>query len=294
MKRMRRCTVACMVLFLVLSEPFAALAVAQEATEQTAATISFLVGNVRVKRARAFRSVKAELDMELRVGDIIRTFSGARAEIQLEGGDYLRLKENSRLEITKLERRGNHRHRGFRTWVGSVLARVGRLTTRESTFEMSSPTMVAAVRGTTFSTTVGADETTELAVLDGTMGVINPEVPGPEVMVEEKQKTTVRRGVPPAVPIALTAAEIAALTAWAQAVWQVGAAAGTGAGTGAGAGAGVAPTTAAEAAATTPWYLSAPVLAGAVGVGAAVTTAVIIAGQGEEPGKATVRITVQW
>jgi hypothetical protein len=112
-----------------------------------------------VGRAEVLRKgqpwVPATVGAKLSQQDEIRTFAGGSVELRLPDTSTLLIAENSRLVITKLEfdRRNQTRDALFHLAVGKVRAGVARaaitlVRARQSNFAISTPTGVAAARGT--------------------------------------------------------------------------------------------------------------------------------------------------
>jgi hypothetical protein len=98
-------------------------------------------------------------------GDQIRAYPGASAELNLPDGSTLFLAENSRLVVTKIEfdEATNTRTGAFHLAVGKVRALVSKaaielLRSRQSNFVISTPTAVAAARGTHYEVTYDSSQ----------------------------------------------------------------------------------------------------------------------------------------
>jgi hypothetical protein len=106
-------------------------------------------------------------------GDDIRAHPGASAELAVPDGSTLFLAENSRLVMSKLEFDDQEkiRNAAFYLAVGKVRALVAKasislLRSRQSNFVITTPTAVAAVRGTHYEVNYNAAEKkTRVAVL---------------------------------------------------------------------------------------------------------------------------------
>src|SRR2546428_3220602 len=70
------------------------------------ARISFIRGEVRIRRAEQEDWEKATLNLPVVEGDEITTDGGARVEIQFDKSEHLRLAENSFLKIVNLQDAG--------------------------------------------------------------------------------------------------------------------------------------------------------------------------------------------
>jgi hypothetical protein len=111
------------------------------------------------------------LGAKLVEGDDVRAFSGASAELQLPDGSTLLVAENSRIVMTKLDFDQTNQSRVVLVHlaVGKVIATLtqGALTlvrARQSNFAITTPTSVAAARGTQYEVLTDAGQT-RVAVL---------------------------------------------------------------------------------------------------------------------------------
>jgi len=95
------------------------------------ARLSFIQGEVSVLRGEA--SVAGDLNMPLVEGDAVATAAGARAEIQLSPANYLRLDENTRVEVVQLGRRR------FRVRLAQGTATYSELMAREAQMSVETP-----------------------------------------------------------------------------------------------------------------------------------------------------------
>lgn len=137
------------VLLLAVPEPV----LAQQAAPS--AELKRVVGRVEILRKGQTQWVPAVIGDRLVEGDDIRAFSGAQAELGLPDTSTAVLSENSRLLLTKLEFDPQSQSRLFllHLAVGKVRATVAQAALtlariRQSNFAISTPTAVAAARGT--------------------------------------------------------------------------------------------------------------------------------------------------
>ncbi len=131
--------------------------VAQAQPRQGSAEITRLAGRVEVLKKGQAEWAPAVMGAKLVEGDGIRTHAGASAELGLPDGSTLLLSENSRLVVTKIDfdDQAKTRTGAFHLVVGKVRALVAKaaielLRSRQSNFVISTPTAVAAARGTDF------------------------------------------------------------------------------------------------------------------------------------------------
>ena len=135
-----------------------ALALANPALAQQAppsAELKRVIGRVEILRKGQTQWVPAVIGARLVEGDDIRAFSGAQVELALPDTSTVQLAENSRLLLTKLEYDQQQQSRLvlLHLVVGKVRAAIAQtaitlVRTRQSNFGISTPTAVAAARGT--------------------------------------------------------------------------------------------------------------------------------------------------
>ena len=140
------------------------LAFSETASAQAAAPtaeVKRVVGRVEVLRKGQTQWVPVVIGDRLVEGDDIRSFAGAQTEVALPDTSSVVLAENSRLLLTKLEFDPQSQSRLFlfhlaigkaRATVAQAALTLARI--RQSNFAISTPTAVAAARGSAVSTTV--------------------------------------------------------------------------------------------------------------------------------------------
>jgi hypothetical protein len=119
------------------------------------AELKRVIGRVEILRKGQTQWIPAVIGARLVEGDDIRAFSGAQAELALPDASTVQLAENSRLLMTKLEYDQQQQSRFvlLHLVVGKVRAAVAQaaitlVRARQSNFGISTPTAVAAARGT--------------------------------------------------------------------------------------------------------------------------------------------------
>jgi len=229
----------------------------------TEAKVSFVKGKVEIQRRGTETWVPAALKSRVYSGDRVSSEAEAEAEITLDDGSIVKLKDKSLLVIERMEKqkRPAATITGLRAMNGKVLGCIRKLASKESKFSVTTPTAVAGVRGTVFGVFVEGD-TTELDVLKGEVAISGET--GAEVLVGEKMMTTVGKGAAAKAPVAMTAAKLGMMMLWGGAAIKVGSL-GT--------------------AATTAWYASAPAIiaASVAAVAAGTVAAIAIASKKDEP-----------
>src|SRR5262249_3289154 len=121
------------------------------------AEIRRLTGRVEVLRKGQTQWVPGVVGMKLGEGDDIRAYDTSSAELLTTDGSTLVLSENSRLFMTRLEYDAQNQTRNvlFHLTVGKVRAIVSHaaitlVRARQSNFTITTPTAVAAARGTDY------------------------------------------------------------------------------------------------------------------------------------------------
>ena len=119
------------------------------------AELKRVVGRVEVLSKGQTQWIPAVIGARLAEGDDIRAYSGATAELELPDTSTVVLAENSRLLLTKMEHdpQSQSRLMLLHLVVGKVRATVAQAAVtlarvRQSNFAISTPTAVAAARGT--------------------------------------------------------------------------------------------------------------------------------------------------
>jgi hypothetical protein len=149
----RRLVVAALLLGGLLLLAFSETAWAQAAAPT--AEVKRVVGRVEVLRKGQTQWVPVVIGDRLVEGDDIRSFAGAQTEVALPDTSSVVLAENSRLLLTKLEFDPQSQSRLFlfhlaigkaRATVAQAALTLARI--RQSNFAISTPTAVAAARGT--------------------------------------------------------------------------------------------------------------------------------------------------
>lgn len=150
-------------LFLLLTFAFSVQAFA-------ASSLKSFKGTVQVQKAGTQDWVPAKKGMVLASGDRVKTGEKSKAKIDL-GKAMIQLSEKSEFGIAELGVDGEKRTTKAELAIGHLRAKVDKLKPG-STFEIRTPTSVAAVRGTIFNLFVfllNGDLFTKLLVDDGTV-----------------------------------------------------------------------------------------------------------------------------
>lgn len=144
------------------------------AAQDDLAMLSYMKGDVQIRRNGASAFAPAEQEMALQVGDTVRTGPDSRARIVTEDDNTLILTQNSVLTIGRAESNyeDDSQNSDFNLDSGKVRAIVTKLATSNSSFQIKTPTAVAGVRGTDYVVEVDPDtEESAVTVLDGGVDV---------------------------------------------------------------------------------------------------------------------------
>jgi len=133
----------------------------------------------------------AVLNQELNTSDKIRTGNG-KAELLFAEGTSLKLKENSLLDLINIQCAAQKQNSSLKLILGAVKAKVTKLSAGGS-FEVSSPKIIAAVKGTEFSMETTGD-ITEVRVLEGIVAV-SELLREKEIFVRENERAGFRDGL---------------------------------------------------------------------------------------------------
>ncbi len=180
--RERLLALACVLGLLPLALP----ALSAQAEPTTIATLTVVTGRAEIVRGGG-PPVAADVDARLRPGDEIRTSADGKVEVQYDSGHILRLAENTRIRLSDDEKRP-----GLFVFVGKLWARFKTML-GQSKFEVQTPTVVAGIRGTTVTTEVEEDGTSEIGVEEGEVELTGPELVRPMV-IKARQRARLARG----------------------------------------------------------------------------------------------------
>jgi hypothetical protein len=161
---------------------------APAAPESWDARLTAVTGEVVVHPADGGEESSAEIGMPLEQGDRIVTSPGAEAEIALDGGSLITLRENSDFTLEKTAKSESV----FALALGSMLAKIQKLGTQR--LQIRTPSSVAAVRGTEFGVEVEGEQS-HVGVFDE--GRVEVSGSGATQVLTPNQETSVAKGQPP-------------------------------------------------------------------------------------------------
>jgi hypothetical protein len=171
------------------------------------ATFKTVQGAVDVLKKGALPASAAKVGDSLSTGDIVRTKSGATAEVQFTDGSVLKISQRSRIDIGAYygdSDKNLTKVKLSRGRVDAVVPKPGeRLALKGGArqFEIHTPNAVAGVRGTGWGEGFNPDNiTTDVAVAEGDVFVYNLNNPDLVILVSGGNYTTVSGGQPPTPP----------------------------------------------------------------------------------------------
>ena len=191
----RRVLIAAVIAALVVVP--AALVISQQRASSASTILSILDGTASVARGGAAFVSASDGDI-VSTGDRVQTAQGSHAMVSFFDGSTLEIEPATTVQIEEAQvaASGAIAIRIAQT-LGRTWASVQKLAHADSKFEIRTPTLTAAVRGTGFITEVLADGTSTVQTTDGTVQVA---AQGQSVSVGPGQTTTAPPSSPPTAP----------------------------------------------------------------------------------------------
>jgi len=153
------------------------------------ARLGAVSGDVTVVAADGSPDASGEAGMPLEEGDRVVVAEGASAEVALDGGSLITVREGSDFKLEKTAKGDS----SFFLSVGSLLAKIQKLGAQR--LRVRTPAAVAAVRGTEFGVEAG-DETYVGVFDEGKVEVTGDAGGTPELLIAN-QETSVKKGAAP-------------------------------------------------------------------------------------------------
>ncbi|RLB25374.1 MAG: hypothetical protein DRG73_01970 [Deltaproteobacteria bacterium] len=145
--------------------------------------ITFLKPPVIIKKDTKGPHKKALLNMILDCKDRIEVKRGGRVELMMSHGRVIRLDEGSTLRISALKRAEQKKSvvGKFKLFLGRLWGKVLQVRSRrKKEMYVSTPTLVAGVRGTAYDLKLKRDQSTIIKVFEGEVEIYNPLQKMPE------------------------------------------------------------------------------------------------------------------
>lgn len=140
------------------------------------AVVTFLQGDVRIKKMQSPVWRPAEPNEILQEKDEVKLAAKSRAELILDSRTVMRLSENTHLTLHQLDAEPASRKKttSLGLSLGRLWTKAAKALNPSSRFEVKTPTAIAGVQGTVYQVNVSDDEITKIKVYDGAVDVINP------------------------------------------------------------------------------------------------------------------------
>jgi hypothetical protein len=191
----RRLLIAAVIAALVVVP--AVLVVTQQRAASASTVLSILDGSASIARGTAAFAVASDGDI-VNSGDRVQTADRGHALVTFFDGSTLEIEPATTVLIEEASSDlGGAIAIRIAQAIGRTWASVQHLSRADSKFELRTPTLSAAVRGTAFITDVLADGSSTLQTIDGLVQVTGQ---GRSVLVAAGQRTTVPPSAPPAAP----------------------------------------------------------------------------------------------
>ena len=162
--------------------------------EKGSAAINDMEGDVFVKKAADKEEIFAEVDMELQEGDeVITKEKGSVDLIFDDDSTIIRLSENTNLVVKKIEKDKTSHSSLLELIKGKIVNIVNKVSGVRKSFEVKTPTAVAAVKGTEFAVEA-TDKESYVGVFKGEVNVSGFDAAGnklQEVGVKEEKEIKV-------------------------------------------------------------------------------------------------------
>lgn len=140
------------------------------------AVITYLSGQVQVKKKESTSWTAAQPNMILHEHDQIKVMAKSRAEIILDNQCVVRLAENSLLTIVKIEEIPvvKKHSTSLDLSLGKLWTKATKFFNPGSRYDVRTPTAIAGVQGTTYQVIVAENRVTKVKVYKGEVNVYNP------------------------------------------------------------------------------------------------------------------------
>jgi hypothetical protein len=159
------------------------------------AKISSFEGTVQIMKKGSADWKNARLGMALEVGDQVYTQAESFAEISYAIGAVLRMDEKTKVTLES----STEKTVKSKSAIGTVWINMRKLVSAGKEFDVSTPTAVAAIRGTVYNMSTSSDSASDVSVYEGKVAV-GPSEDLKKKLEAEKKKAAVRTEKPVEVP----------------------------------------------------------------------------------------------
>lgn len=156
-------------------------------------------GNITILQTGTNNWIEAKLGMYLQAGDTINTSANGMALLTFSDGSSVELQPNTEIGISELSvnSQNNSTNIKMEQLLGTTINRVQKLINSDSSYEITTSSGTAVVRGTEFTIAVLADGTTAATVTEGNVWMT---AQGETVEIGADQTSTIYPGSPPSSP----------------------------------------------------------------------------------------------
>jgi ferric-dicitrate binding protein FerR (iron transport regulator) len=155
---------------------------------QPVAKITVIEGQVSVMKKGTSQWRNAKPGIQLDVGDQLYTYEESFAEIRYSIGTVLRMDEKTKVTIEA----SSEKTIKTKTSMGNVWVNMKKLISTGKQFEVSTPTAVAAIRGTVFDFSYTPDSATYVNVFEGKVAVGPTNELKKKIEKEKKESAKIR------------------------------------------------------------------------------------------------------
>jgi ferric-dicitrate binding protein FerR (iron transport regulator) len=161
-------------------------------TEIRRCSVKSIIGSVKIRRGAAANWIDARPNMPLKQNDAIRSFIESEAELETSEGTSLKVGENSTVEFVTFFGNSKLQNTKIKILNGTLLLNVTKLINTNSTFELETPTVTAAIQGTIVSFNISS-ENTQVKVYEGKV-IVTPSGSTNGVELKDNQMAIVSKG----------------------------------------------------------------------------------------------------
>jgi len=175
---------------------------AQAAAEKDRAIVIRLEPNAEVQYPDEDTWISAWPGMELREGDIVRCSGNGSMDIAFSDGSLLSIMPGTSicLPILHVDKEKNFINRSIRLFKGILNAIVEKTNGSNKNYTVSTRTVVAGIRGTRFTLLSADEQSSHVAVYEGSIEIHSPQFPEDVIVLEEGYEAQVANGERPRAP----------------------------------------------------------------------------------------------
>lgn len=153
---------------------FFVTAIGETTESEKKGIVTYSDGQVKRKGLAVEEWTQAPVNTEILTGDMVRTYSDSRAELDLAQIDIVRLAPRTTIDVVKLYEETKEKQVATQINVqeGEIWGSIHKIE-NQTKFDVSAPIAAAAITGTIFRLNVAPDSTTLLKVYSGEVHVTN-------------------------------------------------------------------------------------------------------------------------